>query len=299
MRRQSIEATSQNQVLLTWALVLCWVGLMTFGVISIINPRWLQALSRPGIAVETRDYKSYGDDLLSRGKYRSAIAQYEYARKLQPENLGVAVNLAIACNKLGDTSRGVEILTETLAAAGEHARTGIIHYNLGELHEARGDVVGAIGHYRQAIGFDMRQDLVYRKLGLLHRAREDYPAARTAFEETLAAQLDVTLPYKHMLRRTMEEWKGDAETLRALEAQLARPLRPEEMSRYDFELVRDRQACDAEIAKTHNFLGAIAARLGDLSDAEAHFRHSLEIWPGNVDATRALDVVRSAARKSP
>ena len=301
---------ARSQVLVTYGLVLIWLGLMTFGTVSMVNPKWLQELSRPGAAVEARTHKRRGDDALQQRRYRSAIAQYQRALEIKPDSLGALANLAIAYDRAEDGARAASILKEALQKGGEHARKGIIHYNLGEVLERQGDTEAALEHYREAIGLDVEQDLVYRKLGLLYLAAGDYENARQAFDLTLKCQLDLGLPYKYMLQRTLEAcWNdsyvyGDsheerAELAEVIQAQLAGDILPENLERYDLKIVRDLQTRDREIAKTHNHLGVIHARLGNVDDSIEHFQESLEIWPGNVDGQRNLKVLRQLRERTP
>ena len=292
-----------KQALVTYGLLLIWVGLMAFGIVAMVNPKWLQELSRPGAAVEARTHKHRGDAALHQGEYRLAMGQYERTLEIRPDDMGALANLAIAYDRTGQSDRAVVLLEQALERSDEHARKGIIHYNLGEVIERQGDSRAALAHYQQAIGFDVEQDLVYRKLGQLYLAAQNLVNAREAFEKTLECQLDLTLPYKYMLQRTLEAcWDdsyvyGDTQAERAelaevIQKQLTGEITPEGLERYDLTIVKDLQAHDQEIAKTHNHLGVIYAHLGDLDTAIAHFEQSLKYWPGNTDGTRNLEALR-------
>ena len=103
---------SRAHTLLTWALLLTWVVLMSFGVVSMANPKWLQELSRPGLEAESRDYKNYGDTALRQGDYGLAIPQYERSLEIKPDQPGVMANLAVAYINAGNRPRGAQLLND-------------------------------------------------------------------------------------------------------------------------------------------------------------------------------------------
>ena len=292
VRRQPHTMPTRFEAIVTYALLLIWLLLMSFGAICYVNPRWLQDLSRPGINVEARDYKNLGDDQLRRGNHGLAVAQYVHSLKIKPDQPSVLVNLGIAYGRAGNAARGCQILKDALQMAGSRSRKGIIYCNLGELLGRQGKTDEAIHFYQQAVGFDVEQDLVYRSLGSFYLAAGRLDEAQTAFEMTLASQLDMTLPYQYMLYAAIEGHQDDATHLSIIEEQLARGVRAKDLARYDLEIVRRMQESNPEIAKTHNHLGFIRARLGNTAEAIRQFQRSLQIWPDNVDAKRNLQLLR-------
>lgn len=276
----------------TGGLLLAWVGLMMFGVVCLVNPGWLQELARPGIDVEVRDFKNFGDAQLRQGNYRAAIAHYRKALAIKADQLSVRVNLAIAYSQVGQGGEGVRILEEALGHQDEGRGKGVICYNLARLYAKQGSRDQAIRHYRQAVGFDVQQELVYRELAMVYLSAERYEEARLAFEQTVATQVDQTLPYQYMLHRSVEQYQKDATSCAVIEEQIVRGVSPADLERYDMEVVRETHARDPEIAKTHNHLAYVYARLGNSAKAIEHFEESLRIWPGNVDAKRNLERLR-------
>lgn len=295
MRRKREDLPSGKQTVVTWGLAVLWLLIMSLGVVCWVNPQWLKELSRPGIKVETREYRDFGDDALRQGNYPRAIAQYRRALATNPNDVGATVNLGIAYSQAGDAASAVRLLKDALQLPIQ--RKGVIYYNLGELLEAQGKPGEAARYYQQAVGFDVEQDVVYRKLGSLYLAAERYEDARVAFEMSLASQLDIGLQYKYMLRRKMDLFEDDPTKVKIIEEELAREIGHEDLTRYDLKIIRRTQQSDPEIAKTHNYLGLINGRLGDIGKAIEHFRESLRIWPDNRDAKRNLRLLEQLREK--
>jgi len=280
---------SRERTIITLILFALWLILFSFGAISILNPKWLQDLSRPGIKAESQSCKDYGDNFLRSDNYSTAIANYRRALEIRPDFVGARVNMAIAYSRSGDNARAEEILKDALRL--ESGRKGVVYYNLGELYEKQKKKDEAIRCYQRALDFEVQQDVIYRKLGTLYLAAEQYDQAREAFEMALASQLDAAFSYRNMLQSSLQLFEEDTATLPIIKAQLARNIRVEELAVYDLTTIRSIQQRDPEVAKTHNFLGFIYARLGDNVKAIEHFQRSLEIWPGNTDAKKNLQVL--------
>ena len=285
---------SDKRTAFTWCLLLIWLILISFGVISILNPEWLQDLSRLGVESESRDYKNFGDNLLTNGNYRLALAQYQRALEIKPDYTDAMVNMAIAYGRAGDRTRAIDLLKRALQQ--EDRNRGIIYYTLAEMAEKQNKIDESIRYCQKALDSEPENYMIYRKLGTLHFAAKKYEKAREFFEISLASQTDLCLPYKKMLKVSLSDYKDDSTHLPIIERELAGEIGPENLAAYDLEIIRYLQQNDPEIAKTHNHLGVIYAMQGDVSRATRHFQKSLSIWPGNTDALKNLKILRERHR---
>lgn len=272
--------------MLTWLLLLTWLGLMTFGLISVINPQWLQDWSQAGRRSEVIAYKQYGDSFLRRKEYGKAIAQYQKALDIDPQRVNVMTNMAVAYREGGNTDKAAQILTAAMRLP--VGRKGPLYFNCGVLLEQQGKTDEALGYYQKAVGTTVDQSLVFGRLGLLYTKANRFEEARGAFEKMLACQVDVTRPYREMLVRSLEYYEDDTVNLPIIERLFAAKTSETDLARYDLEIIRQLQRRDQNIAKTYNHLGFVSIQLKDNAAAVAYFRKSLEIWPGNLDASRAL-----------
>lgn len=292
---QRDKTPSRDHLPFTWSLVVLWSILVSFGAISVVNPKWLQDLSRSGAKVESRWYRDYGDNYLRDGKYRLAIAQYQRALEIKPDNVAAIINQAIAYSRAGYGDRAEKILKDALKI--ETYQKGVIYYNLAEMLEKQGKEDEAIHYYRQAIDFELEPDFIYRKLGTLYLGAEQYEEAQEAFQMALASQVDLASSYQNMLRNSIAVFEDDTTNLRIIKEQLAQNIRTEDLTDYDPEVIRLMEQRDPRIAKIHNLLGFTCARLGDIDGAIEHFEQSLQIWPGNRDAKKNLQVAYQLKQK--
>jgi tetratricopeptide (TPR) repeat protein len=278
----------------TWALVALWCILISFGIISLSDPKWLEDLSRSGAKIEARWFRDYGDNHLRAGRYRLAIVQYERALQIDPDNVAAMVNQAIAYNRAGYPDRAEQVLKNALEI--ETYQKGVIYFNLADLLQKEGRKDEAIRCYEQAIDAEPEPAYIYRELGIFYLRAQQYEEARQAFQMALDTETDLTSSYQNMLRNSISVFEDDTTNLRIIKSQLARDIRTEDLARYDPEIVELMKQRDPGTAKTHNLLGLAYVRLGDADSAIAHFEKSLQILPGNREIIKNLQLAREFKR---
>jgi tetratricopeptide (TPR) repeat protein len=195
--------------------------------------------------------------------------------------------------RAGNLPEATRYLNQALEMDASPSLRAAIYFNLGELSERLSQPTEALRRYRQALGLGIRPDIGYRKIALLHLAAKEFEKARAALEQSLAAQLDATLPYRQMLHRGTDEYRREETHLAAIEELLARETRREDLARYDLEFIRQLQQTDREVAKTHCLLGQVCAQLGDGSKALEHLQAALQIWSDYGDAQIALQQLQN------
>jgi len=287
---------SRGRVVTTWILLLVWLLLMSFGVVSAVNPAWLQELSRPGIDTEATNYKKFADDHLRRGNHRLAIGQYQYVLELDPEFTGARVNLAIAYGQVGEVERGIQLLRSALRQTS--GPRGDILLNLGDLLERQGDHDAAARAYEQAI--ESRRALcadsdlypMYVKLGALREGQGDLEPARAAYTAALVNRLDPHRTYREMLRRGLGRYRKKDAVLPVIRRLIERPTDQIDLSRYDLGVIRYTQQMDPETARICGALARIHAARGDLAQAIVFLERVLQIQPANTTARDDLRALR-------
>jgi len=271
-KSQSSEKPTKVRTTLTWVFLFVYLSLMTFAIISIVNPIWMQRLAEVGIESESTHYKHFGDTfLLQKHDYRQAIAQYSRALEIKPDNIGALVNMGIAYMRLGDERTGLKAFNAALKI--ENVRKGVIYYNLAEQLERNGKTEDALRYYELALGPDVDPVMVYRSLGRTHLNLGNNELARNAYETALETALDVTYLYNGMLQRTAAASEGDTVNLPVLKAALAQGVSEKEMLPYDVETIRLVQNGDRDISNDFYNLGLACQKMADTTKAYQSFQH--------------------------
>ena len=111
----------------------------------------LNAARQP--ALSPQRYIAQGNRLYRQGQYQDAIALYQSALALQPDNLKARNNLGIAYMQLAMDDRAAATFEEILRLDSTY---GIAYYNLACVHARAGNAAGAADYLQQAMDIEPR-----------------------------------------------------------------------------------------------------------------------------------------------
>ncbi len=287
--KNSVETTAEYSIssyIVVSTLLLIWVVLMSFAGISIIEPEWLKAISKPGIDSEAQSMKEYADALLYRHEYERAIGLYQEALRIKPGFTDATVNTAVALTRLKQEKAAEQMLLDTLKK--EQDQVGCIHFNLGLIYENLGEKPKAIESYRSALNTEMDQYLVYSKIGQVYLQMDDLDNAHHALKDAEKEILDVTADYRYMLKHASTTYKDDPENLAIINQLLASNPTESDLQRYDLALIDWLHRKDPELGKVYYFLGTIYAKRGQTDAAREYYEKCLAILPRHEQAKKEL-----------
>jgi tetratricopeptide (TPR) repeat protein len=292
--RQQTVTPPRHQTVVTAVLLFLWLALMVFGGLTYMQPEWLQDLAVAGRSYSADTLRRFGDDFYRQGDYAMAAGQYVKALERAPDQVHARLHWALCLDKMGNTEQATSTLKDMLQKDTSRTERESILLNLGMLSAKQGDLQQAIGHLEQAVGLTLDQRELLDELASLYLGAERFEDARAVLEKALASQLDVTLPYRSMLQRNLEDSKADEARRTAIQEMLSRELGPDQLTRYDLQTVRRVQQSDARTAEIHNRLSYAYLRLGRLTEAAEHMHKALEILPDNEEAKRNLAILQQA-----
>ena len=111
-----------------------------------VNAVQLTAARQP--AVLPGRYVTQGNDLYRQGRYQDAIAMYQAALALQPDDLKARNNLGTAYMQLAMDERAAAAFEDVLRLDSTY---GVAYYNLACLHARAGNVADAAGYLKRAV----------------------------------------------------------------------------------------------------------------------------------------------------
>ncbi len=209
-----------------------------------------------------------GTVLTACGRFDEAIAQFQKALEIEPDDAGVHNNLGLVLARRGQVDQAIAHYQKALEVKPDDAEA---HNNLGIVLAGRGQVDQAIAHYRKAL-----------------EIKPDYAEAHNTLGAALTGQGRVAEAMAH-LRKALEIKPGYAEAHVNLGVALAKSERVEEaMAEYQKAL-----EIDLNLAQAHNNLGFVLARRGRLDEARVHFQKALELKPDYANAHNNLRVAES------
>lgn len=272
--------------IIRYCLVTIWALLIVFGVITLIQPTWLQSISNPGRDIEADNFRNMGDYALKHGNYKAAIHLYTQALKVKPDMAEAHINLAITYSKMREYDKAIFIFKEFLKQ--ESRFSYVIYYNLAEIYENIGDIDKAIVNYTksaEAVPYAINR---YQKIGKLHLKRKEWDLAINAFQKALDNKFDIETAYRGMLKKALHTYSTHPEITEIINELLLQEDSKEIQKHYDSTLFQKMLDKDIELAKIHNNIGYAYFMKGNLQNAISHFRMSLKIWPGYKHAKNNL-----------
>jgi len=266
---------------------------MSFAVVSIWEPQWLQNISAEGKRSEAKTYKSYADAMVKQKQLAQAITNYRQAIKVDPDYVDARVNLGVALGRYGYPDEAIRVLREGLTMS--PPLESVIYYNIAWIMAEQGDTSGAIENYQQALADDPDLHFTLNRLGMLYEGRGDWLNAYNCYSQALEHQLDIRTSYYSMLRRSLPHYLRPKDSLsrRNLEAQISEGVAREMLSMFDTTLIK--QLIDRPtISRTFDRLGIASLALG-YRDAGAHYLdQAVKVWPDNREAAAHLRQLRES-----
>ncbi|MDP8227687.1 MAG: tetratricopeptide repeat protein [Candidatus Celaenobacter polaris] len=283
-----VKKTSQTEdKVIRYCIVAIWGLLIAFGVISLINPTWLQSISTPGKNVEAQNYKDMGDHCLKNGNYRTAVSAYSQALEIQPTMDGAHLNLAITYSQMKLYDKAIYIFKKLLKQNSEYIN--VIYYNLGEIYENTGQIDEAIEYYTKSAETAPFTFNSYSKIGKLHIKRKKWDLAIKAFQKTLDNRLNLKICYKGMLKKGLYTYSNYPEITEIINGLLLEADSEELQKHYDSTIFQKILDKDIELAKIYHDIGCAYFMEDDLQNAISHFRMSLKIWPNSEGTKKNLN----------
>jgi tetratricopeptide (TPR) repeat protein len=274
----------------TLLLMIIWLALISFSIISATDPPWLRKIAHIGRSDEAAGMKDYGDNFLRQKDYPMAIAQYQSALQIKPDYLEAMINMATSYYLMGNTRQGIKIFQDALRLKSGYE--GTVYFNMADLYEKQGKNDQAIDCLLKALDAGAEQDPIYCRLGVLYLKVGRSDDALSSFENALRIQVDQTTPYMKMLITNLAAFTYDEENLPVIKEMIKKGVTIEDLKAYDPETIKNVTESDPEIAKTHNFLGMIYLNRGKIEKAAEQFELSEQIWPGNPVAQKNMLALR-------
>lgn len=270
-------------------LAIIWIGLIIFGILTLIQPKWLRDISSMGRESEASDLKVQGDEFLKAGNLQFAITKYQLALETDPDMQSATGNLAIAYAKMGKLSEAENTIQKLVDKLPERAWVGYL--NLGDIYRDRKDFEKARKFYLQSTENSPFPANGYMFAGFCSMQLQDWDSALLYYKKSLSAHTDYESLYRGSLLRDHYGYREDEAALKVIEEEMQKEDLNPELSRYDeqsFNIMVHRRK---DIASIYNDVGIIYYQNGDNKQAETFFREALRLNPMHSKARTNLRLV--------
>jgi superkiller protein 3 len=244
-----------------------------------------------GSRISSNNYLDQGLDLRKQGKVSEAIAVYQKALEIYPNNALAYVNLG---NALSEQGKQKEALTAYNKALNINPKSAIAYWGLGNALSEQGKLDEAIAAYRKAINIDPNDATAYNYLGMALSKQGKIDEGLAAYRKALTIDPKDATPYASLavvLRNQGKIDEGLAAYRKALEiypnnapAYYGMGLALSKQGKIDEAIAAYRKAIELEPDKTHKAklylsLGAALSKQNKLEEALTAYRKAIELKP--------------------
>ncbi len=238
-------------------------------------------------------YDNLGVILLQQGKPAEAVADYQAAIRLKPDNATAHLDFGTALDTMGKKTEAIQEYEKALQFDPHNVAA---HRNLGVVLVEMNRLPEAIAHDRQAL--QLRPDIAELHDDLANALLKSGRAAEAVDELQTALQLDPNYAGACLdLGIALADMGRISEAVRYYQEALR--LKPDFALAYDNlgvaaagmgrigEAMTDYQQAlqlDPKCASAHNHLGVVLAQSNRIPEAIGHYEEALRLEPANADA---------------
>jgi len=270
---------------------------------AIVFTNW-PMLSAAGMQAATES--NLGASLEADGRLDEAIAHFQRAIALAPNDASLYANLGTALRAKGQTTDAIAAYRRALAISADDPD---VHYNLANALMDEKHADEALTHFAFAAAAAPDSPDIQNNYGIALAAAGQPAKAAAAFERALALDPQSARAHKNLSDMLAILGKND-EALDHLRRAVAIEPRDAAM-RYDLGTtlleaqrfpeaeaeLRRAIALDPQLAEAHNNLGMTLAYEKKTAEAIAEFEKALKLDPGAQDARKNLEALRRADQR--
>jgi len=264
--------------------------LFIFGVITLIQPKWLAKLSKPGRKEEAQTCINDGNLIMysanqnnSSENYEKALLNYRKALEIDSLNIDAKENMGIAYLYLN-------MLDEAKATFEKCLKTDTIfdyHTNiyLGDLYERKGDIEKALEYYLISAKKHPYPSYPLRKAGLFNIQLQNFDNAIKYLEQSIELEKSFESFYKSQLIEASYKAikNNDTLNLKIINNELQKTDFTTDMKRYDKYIFKQTRKRSKDLGYAYMYLGTAYFNKYEFSEAAENYRISLRYCPEFAD----------------
>jgi len=284
-KTKAAEAELSDKII-NYSLLIIWGLLLLFGLFTIIQPKWLRDLSKPGRKEEAQTYIDYANMYLyqanqkdAKTNFENAILNYKKALSIDSLNSVAIVNMGVAylfLNELEEARKQFErcIAVDSLSAF-------FVHSYIGDYYERKGDYYKALEYYLMSAQAHPSPAYAYRKAGLSAINIQKYNDAIVYLLKAIEMEKSFEFYYKFALVNALNTAKSDKDTIE--ENIIKQMLNVEDFNmvfkKYDMLTFELSYRISKNLGYAHWYLGDAYYYTGDFMNAVINYETAAKYYP--------------------
>ena len=289
-----IKLGSGPDRIIFYGLLIIWLAILGFALLTLVQPAWLRDLSKKGRKVEGKEFTDKGNALMyeanatnSKALFGRAADMYEKALLRDTGSVEAMNNLATAYLNLGRYAESLALYNKLLELDTIHR--AVVYSNLGDYYERQQDPVNALACFEKAARNDAYNAYPWRKYGLFLLRNGRMAEAETALLHALATDRMFSAYYCNGLVKSYRDAviQANDTTVRLLGKKLQDPHIAADTARFDYVSFQQVRRQNPRAGFNLLYLGDVYSAMGNREKALAFYTACESEYPRLAGEARA------------
>lgn len=277
-----------NKIFFVFLLAI-WCLIIIFGVLTLIQPKWLVNLSDPGRIEEARVYLREGNKLMyengqnSPEKCEKALFYYQKSLKIDSSIMDTWANIGVVYMILNRLDEAKLIFEKCLKMDTVYQQRTYIQ--LGDVYERKGEMDKALEYYLASAEKDPYNPYALRKAGLLCMQLENFDEAVKYLERSAEMEKSFENFYKARLveAKFFALTRNDTTDFKIIDKELQKTDFTADLRRYDKNIFDQTRQTSKNLGYVYMYLGDAYFNKSDYTLAIENYRLSMQYYPEFTD----------------
>jgi len=268
-----------------------WTVLIIFGILTMLQPKWLADVGDKGRTEEALSLKGQADNVLRARQFAKSIKLYENVLRIDPEQKDAIGNIALAYRELGNYKKALKLFNGLIRKYPEQAHLNYI--NVAELYLKTDDKVMAAEYYKKAAEVSPEPDYACFRAAQFLIDLELYEEALVLINKGVNFRTSIRERYHGSLERDHYVVRNKDGMQEIVEDLLLIPTDKINITQYDSVFFENSLKKDKDLSRAYYYYGLSQIGLNNDEEAERYFESALMINPKFPEVSEKLNQIRS------
>lgn len=284
-KKESYIAETADKVVL-YFLSGIWLMILFFGIITLMQPKWLVEISKPGRLTEATEYLDEGIKLLYEARKTGdldmnlkAAEAFQNALRIDTANFYALGNLGIAYQNMGKFTEAMKIFRYCLAMDTASRYQTCIY--IADLYDQNKIADSALHYYSKAIAENIEPAYPLRKSGVLLMKMKKFDESYKLISKAIVAEQSFIQFYHNQLTKTYLNLLQTKDSLKAgrLHDKIVAADYARDIQRFDQEIFETENNNNEGLGFCYFYLGDLYALRGITDSATLYYNLCVQYNP--------------------
>jgi tetratricopeptide (TPR) repeat protein len=264
------------------ALIVIWISLVAFGIISLSNPRWLAETSYENKKEEVSELVREGIWLSKNNKENQAIQKFDEALEKIPDFVEAVINKGVSYKRMKMYDAAISEFMKALEMSPQDSSN--TYSNLKDIYLNIGDTAKASEFFQKSIESSYLSIDKLIKKGNFYLSLKELDSALIAYNTALEKRFRIHTYYYDELYRAYKNEPDNQHIYKAIKNYNPEKAKKDIRKYYDKKCFELNLYTDKGLAENYNQIGYVIALMGEYNKALEYFKMSVNVWKDYKEA---------------